>query len=74
MTEGRRKLKTYRYIIDGANDIKLLILKRALEQVPDIATIGFQSSVLTLECASNPERSMKLAIAVAGVQLRSKIR
>ena len=66
--------ETYRCIIDGANDMSLLTLKRALAQGPVIAKSSFQSSILTVEASSNRVQSVPRAIAIAKVHLRTRIK
>ena len=70
------KVKTFKFVVDGVTQENLTRLKKALAVVPTITGLSFNgaTSVLSVEAASNPEDSIRLACEVAGARLRTHVK
>jgi len=68
-------VNTYIYLIDSLNKDNAIILKKALETVPEIKSIVISpvKGLVEIKAKSDITDSLKLACSVANVKLRTKV-
>jgi len=68
-------VNTYLYLIDSLNNENAVILKKALETVPEIKSVAVSplKGLLEIKSRTDVTDSVKLACSVAKVKLRTKV-